>query len=87
MDSLSITFGMGVDDELRPASSNLIEVAAEIAWAKSSAKRLIGRMPYLLPHQFRQIKDSADVIANFDGKEYRFVRLDADGSFELRRDA
>jgi hypothetical protein len=49
------------------------------------AGMLSGRLLYLLPHQMRQIMTGDDVIASCEGRAYRFVRIDKDGTFELRR--
>jgi hypothetical protein len=63
MDELSITFGIGGDLGGKSVRSAPIHVAAEITRAKSSNKKLTGRMLYLVPRQLREIKDSKDVIA------------------------
>ena len=87
MDALRITFAIVGDQSVKPVRSAPIQVAAEMKPARTSAKTLTGRLLYLVPSQLRQIRDSKDVIASFEGRDYRFVRLDTDGSFETRRDA
>jgi hypothetical protein len=86
MDSLSIRICIGLDRKARPVRGTPIQVAAEINSAIASAETLTGRMLYLLPYQVRQIQDSNDIVARCKGREYRLVRLDEDGTFELRKD-
>jgi hypothetical protein len=87
MDSLTITFRIGPDREESHVRSAHIHVAAKLNRSLALAGTLTGQLLYLLPNQVRQIQASNYVTANFKGWGYHFVRLDENGTFELRKSA
>jgi hypothetical protein len=87
MQPLSITFGMALGGASEQVRSTHMHVVADIRSDAASAGTISGRLLYLLPHQLRQIQNGENVVVRFEGKSYRFLRIEKDGTFELRREA
>ncbi len=54
----------------------------QLGLLESFAGKLVG----LTRRLFDQLKFGQDVVVGFEGKRYKFSRLEKDGSFELQKD-
>jgi hypothetical protein len=87
---LSITTGLGTDHQGHQLRSRITTVMAEtnlgpspqLGFPESIEGKLVGLTPQLL----NQLKFGQDVEVGFEGKRYKFSRLEKDGSFELQKD-
>ena len=87
---LSITWVVAVDAEKRELRSLVSTVTAEMNVGPSPQlsfpPSLAGKLVRVKPALLSRLKHGRGVSVVFSGKNYKFVLLEKDGTFELRKD-
>lgn len=83
-------YRLGTDIQGRDLRSQMITVRAETELGPSPQlgfpESFSGNLPDATPQLVNDLRFDQDVQVGFEGKRYRFSRLEKDGTFELQKD-